>query len=165
MGTLCSISFTNISQKEKNLVVTVSSRKWVGGGSGWIPGNIYTGKPIPCWTQALLSRNILPFSSFGNFPAILAPSNSYFTAKGFKSTPCEDSITGKKILNVAIMLLVPFCLFNIDFCNRSPSLPTSRQQYQYPQRLQFVQCPGFRVKPESLRFQSAFPDQNQNALK
>ena len=79
----------------------LNTRKYIQGNSS------------PCWTQARLSRNILPFSSFGNFLAIFAPSNSYFTAEGFKWTPYEDSITWKKRLNVAIMLLVPFCLFNM----------------------------------------------------
>ena len=100
------------------------------------------GNPSPCWAQALLSRNILPFSSFGNFLAIFAPSNSYFAPKGFKWTPCEDSITGKKRLNVAAMFLVLFCLFGINVCYRSPNLPTSRQLFP---RFTVVQCPGFRV--------------------
>ena len=77
MGTLCSISFTNISQKEKNwLVVANGGEVHKTNQKAAEYPEIYTGKPIPCWTQALMSRNIFLFSSFGNFLAIFAPSNS-----------------------------------------------------------------------------------------
>ena len=44
---MCSISFTNISQKEKNLVVTVSSRKWGGGEAAEYPEIYIQGNPSP----------------------------------------------------------------------------------------------------------------------
>ena len=47
MGTLCSILFTNISQKEKKLVVTVSSRKWGGGGKRLNTWKYIQGNPSP----------------------------------------------------------------------------------------------------------------------